>query len=158
MIIDLIFLGIFLALTIGIWLIYLSVAGTTGLITLFSTRIPIINGIFISALFIIGGLMGYLDETPWGNPLSPIVTVLIGIGLYVICHFVQKTTVGFWLFAIIMSPFWAAVGSAILLLLTHQNWIVFWIAFAVLTVLNIYLHIRSRRFKLKFSDPSISSS
>ena len=103
MIIDLIYLGIFLVLTVGIWLIYLSVAGTTGLITLFSTRIPIINGIYISALFIIGGLMGYLDETPWNNPLNPVVTVLIGIGIYIICHFVQKTKVGFWLFAMGMQ-------------------------------------------------------
>lgn len=155
--IDYVILVGFLIVIAGLWLIYLSVAGTSGLITLFSTRIPIVNGIFFAMLFVVVALFGNMENVPWDNPFSTPVTLLIGIGIYIVCHLIQKTKIGFWLFAVIMSPFWAAVGSVILWLLAHHNWIVFWIAFVALTALNIYLHIRSRRFKLEFSDSSIST-
>lgn len=155
---DFVYLVIMLAIVFGSWAIYLSVAGTSGMIKLFSKRIPIVNGIFCAMLFIMIGLFGYMDEVPWNNPLHPVFTILIGIGIYILCHYIQKTKIGFWLFAVIMSPFWAAIGSCILTLITKSNMIVFWIGFGILTIFNVYLHIRSRKYALNICDPDIADT
>lgn len=84
-----------------------------------------------------------MEETPYTVTLNPFVCILIGIGVYLICHLAQKTQVGFWIFAVIMSPIWAAILATISYFLSERNQIVFWMLLIVLTGINIYLHRQS---------------
>lgn len=144
-----------LAIDLGICAVALAllfaVAGFTGLLKLFLMRITILNGIFFSVLITVILLFGRMEETPYTVTLNPFVCILIGIGVYLICHLAQKTQVGFWIFAVIMSPIWAAILATISYFLSERNQIVFWVLLIVLTVINIYLHIRSRKYRFELA-------
>lgn len=139
-----------LAIIAFLYMVLFSVAGAAGLVELFATRIPVLNSIFGGMLTFVALIFGYADTTPYENPFNLFETILISLGVFILFHLIQKTKVGFWFFAVIMSPFWAVVGATIIWALTEHNWVFVIVFFVLLTVLNVCLHIRSLQYRFEF--------
>lgn len=132
------------------------IAGCTGLLKLFLMRITLLNSLFFSVFTTSVLLMGRMDELkdsyPFEVPFNSFVCILIGIAIFVVCQLLQKTNVGFWIFAVIMSPLWALIMSGVSYFLSDHNLIVFWVLLVVLTAINVYLHIRSKQYRFELAE------
>lgn len=112
----------------------------------FLMRITLIDSIFTA---IVGATALYLcnrafDISLFSVQIPLVICLLVGVTLFITVFFLQKTTPGFWIFALIFSVLWSFLAALVISLFITESKPVFWIVFAVSFLLNIGSHIRSR--------------
>jgi hypothetical protein len=130
-----------LGIIVGALIIWFILALLTG----FLEFMDVINS---SAFGLAAGFWLYLSHRVLDNfvpfEIHPVFCILGAIAVFALTFFLQKTTVGFWIFAAIMSPFWAAIPTFVISrLIEDPIWT--WSVFAALTLINIGAHIRAKK-------------
>jgi len=97
--------------------------------------------IIICNSIVFGAAAGILSGVYLG--LHPAFCLLIGLGILGLTLLIQQTTVGFWIFAIIMSIGWGFLFSAIAYAFI-EDMIWFYVLWGLSTVFNVVLHIKAR--------------
>ena len=87
------------------------------------------------------------------SEIHPAICIAIGIVVATAAILIQRTNVGFWIFAVIMSLVWAGMFAFLTEVITHDKiWVIVTFAFAL--PVNVFSHIRSRHYRLSLSDGS----
>lgn len=112
----------------------------------FLAKISLIDSLVIG---LAGGISLYLcnrafDVSLFSTQVHPAVCLAVAVILFVIAFFLQKTTPGFWIFALVFSAIWSFLAALTAHMLITDNMIVFWGVFAVSFLMNIGSHKRSR--------------
>ena len=112
----------------------------------FLARITLVDSL---AIGLAGGTALYLcnrayDVSLFSFQVHPVICVGVVILLFTISYLLQKTTPGFWIFAVIFSAVWSFVAALTVYVLITQSMAAFWATFAVSMLMNIASHIRSR--------------
>ncbi len=114
---------------------------------------------FIDSLVIglAGGIALYLCNRTFDVPfcsikIQPVICLAVTVVLFTIAFLLQKTTPGFWIFAVIFSVLWSFIASLTVNILITENMIAFWIVFAVSFLMSISSHIRSRYAEFKLTS------
>lgn len=139
---------IYACLIVAILAIQILLVVFSGLLQGFLLHINLINGVFL------GGIAG---STVYSNhrivdifsdkEVHIVICFIVGIIVMFAVILIQKTKVGFWIFAIIMSLVWAAI-PAILTYAFTKSWVWFAVVQVLATIMNIFSHLRSRDMKL----------
>jgi len=112
----------------------------------FLAKITLIDSLVIG---LAGGITLYLcnrsfNVSLFSTQFSPVICLAFTVILFTVAYFLQKTTPGFWIFAVIFSVLWSFLAALVVSLFITESKPVFWIVFAVSFLLNIGSHIRSR--------------
>lgn len=116
----------------------------------FLARITLVDSLVIG---LAGGISLYLcnrafDVSLFSTQVHPAICLAVAVVLFVIAFFLQKTTPGFWIFALVFSAIWSFLAALTVHMLITDNMIVFWGVFAVSFLMNIGSHKRSRDAEL----------
>lgn len=76
--------------------------------------------------------------------IHPALSILIGIAVFAASFLLQKTKVGFWIFAVILSLFWGLVFSSMAYEFSGKDMIWTYVTLGLGTLLVIGLHIRAK--------------
>lgn len=76
--------------------------------------------------------------------IHPALSIVIGIAVFAVSFFLQKTKVGFWIFAVILSLFWGLVFSSMAYEFSGKDMIWTYVVFGLGTLLVVGLHIRAK--------------
>lgn len=121
-------------------------------IILFATflmRIDVVNSACIS---IFCGVYLYLGnrhiDAFYNGTVHPALCLIIGIAILLFTLFLQKTKVGFWIFAVIFSIVWAFVSGLLIYILVAPNMTYFWIVSILAFIASIAAHKRAKDFTL----------
>ena len=112
----------------------------------FLQRITLVNSLVIA---LAGGVVLYLcnrafDVTFFSSQVHLAICLIVCVVLFLTAYFIQKTTPGFWIFAVIFSALWSFVTAFTVYMLVTKNMIIIWGIFAVSFIINIASHKRSR--------------
>ena len=116
----------------------------------FLARITLVDSLVIG---LAGGISLYLcnrafEVSLFSTQVHPAICLAVAVVLFVIAFFLQKTTPGFWIFALVFSAIWSFLAALTVHMLITDNMIVFWGVFAVSFLMNIGSHKRSRDAEL----------
>lgn len=116
----------------------------------FLARITLVDSLVIG---LAGGISLYLcnrafDVSLFSTQVHPAICLAVAVVLFVIAFFLQKTTPGFWIFALVFSAIWSFLAALTVHMLITDNMIVFWGVFVVSFLMNIGSHKRSRNAEL----------
>ena len=132
-------LGVFALIAIQIFIVLFS-----GIAIAFLTKIDWINSAVIvvaefTFLYVWRNLLGHFA-------IHPAIITIISIVTFIAVILFQKTKVGFWIFAIIMSPAWTAIPGYLVYYFTQDK---IWggVVFAVSTLINLGCHFRANSLK-----------
>ena len=120
----------------------------------FLARITLVDSLVIG---LTGGIALFLCNRTFDVPfcsikIHPVICIAVAVVLFTIAFLLQKTTPGFWIFAVIFSVLWSFIASLTVHLLITKNMIAFWIVFAVSFLMSISSHIRSRYAEFKLTS------
>jgi len=112
----------------------------------FLERITVVNSLVLAAT---GGITLYLCNRSFDAFFSfkihPAICLVIGIALFFLFYFLQTTRIGFWIFAVLFSTFWALLTALILkAFIQSMDMVWFWVVFGISFFINIGAHLRSR--------------
>lgn len=123
----------------------------SGLLQGFLLHINLINGVFF------GGIAGSIVYSNHrivdifsDKEVHIVICFIVGLIVMFGVIMIQKTKVGFWIFAIIMSLVWAAIPATLTYAFT-KSWIWFAVVQVLATIMNIFSHLRSRNMTLTLS-------
>ena len=150
-----IFAIIDILLTFGILAVLLILLLGTGLFTGFFMYMHLVNSIVFGAF---GGCAIWVVPANFFNyQMHPAICIVGGFAIFGITYWLQKTKIGFWIFAIVMSIFYAAIPTY--LVYTFKKDMIWTVCVAVgCLIFNITAHIRSRSVRLLSQNPSDSSA
>ncbi|WP_295095308.1 hypothetical protein [Ruminococcus sp.] len=119
----------------------------------FLARITLVDSLVIG---LAGGIALYLcnrafDVSFFSTKVHPVICLAVAVVLFTLAFLLQKTTLGFWVFAVIFSVLWSFIAALTVHILITENMIAFWIAFAVSFLMSISSHIRSRDAEFKLA-------
>ena len=119
----------------------------------FLARITLVDSLVIG---LAGGIALYLcnrtfDVSMFSTKIHPAICLVVTVVLFTAAFLLQKTTPGFWVFAVIFSVLWSFIAALTVHILITENMIAFWIVFAVSFLMNISSHIRSRDAEFKLA-------
>lgn len=79
--------------------------------------------------------------------VHPAICLLIGLAVFIITLLIQRTTVGFWIFAVFFSLGWAFLFAGLVYLKT-KDLIWFWVLFGLGIIINMNSHFRARKYRI----------
>ena len=112
----------------------------------FLQRITLVNSLVIA---LTGGIALYLcnrvyEISLFSSQVHLVICLAVCVILFLLAYFIQKTTIGFWIFAVIFSLLWSFITALTVYILVTKNMVVVWGIFAVSFIINIASHKRSR--------------
>jgi hypothetical protein len=123
----------------------------------FLCRINFVNSCLLG---IVAGVL-LMIQNVFPFQAHPAIAFLVGVVVFVLTYFLQKTNVGFWVFAAVMSLVWAFLPARFLALLglfdSAPSWPWFWVLLASFTVVNVGSHFRSRDSEISSVEAVLSS-
>ena len=122
--------------------------GFTILICLFIGLIITIIGLFFGNIIVfdsiaLGILSGVLASELWS--LHPAFCLLIGIAMFIGVMFLQKTKIGFWIVAVVLSLLWALIFSSLAYEISQKDMVWTYVVFGLGLLLMMGLHLRARK-------------
>ncbi len=134
----------------------------SSLIQVFLLKINIVNsaflGFFVGIFLFVANRFIDMEEVDihMDFVVHPAICLLIGLAVFIITLLIQRTTVGFWIFAIIFSLGWAFLLAGLIYLKTKDlTW--FWILFGLGTIVNLNSHLRARKYRINI-DATLANS
>lgn len=114
----------------------------------FLARINLINSGVVALLS--GGYL-YLGnrhiDAFYDGTVHPAICLGVAVVALLLCLFIQKTKVGFWIFAILFLLVWAFASGLIIYLFVTKGMMWFWLTFVLAFIASISSHIRSRDYE-----------
>ena len=77
--------------------------------------------------------------------IHPALCLLIGIAVFAVLFFLQKTRFGFWPIAVLMSIVWAMIFGTIAYIVSGDDMVWFYVVFGLSFVAMIFLHIKTKK-------------
>lgn len=136
-----VFAFIEILISFGILALCLLVLFGTGLLTGFLMYMHLVNSVVFGTC---GGCGIYVISNSYFNySIHPAVCILGGFAIFGITYWLQGTKIGFWIFAVIMSVFYAAIPTYLVYYFKHD--IIWTVCVAIgCLIFNVTAHIRSR--------------
>lgn len=106
-----------------------------------------IIGLFISDIIVfnslaMGAASGFLA---YGLlHIHPALSIVAGIAVFAVAYFLQKTKVGFWIFAVILSLLWGIIFSSMAYEFSGKDMIWTYVVLGLGTLIMLGLHINAR--------------
>ena len=153
---------LFYILDLVIVLVILGIGLGLSFMKAFLLYVNLINAAVLGSLsgvsmYIINRYTDVLGLTfPFDFVIHPAFCIVFGIVIFFLAVLAQRTTIGFWIFAIVFSIGWALALSGIVYYFT-KDWIWFGVTLAVSVVINISAHLRSRKLRVDVPESLINS-
>lgn len=93
---------------------------------------------------------------PFKMIVHPAICIVIGVVIFGLTILIQRTTIGFWIFAVVFSIGWAFMLSGIVYLFT-KDIIWFWVILISATIINFTSHLRARKLRINVTETLINS-
>ena len=142
-----------LGLALGILGLGLFIFVFSSFAKVFLVKIDLVNCVALGSLS--GSLLyccnRHFNNMPFEFQIHTALCVVAGIVICVLSYFIQKTTVGFWIFTIIFSVLWSALLTIIVTLFTKD---MIWLCtiFGISMIINISSHLRARQLKIDLAN------
>ena len=126
---------------------YLAATGAYLILALAIGFIIMVVGLFVGHIIVFDSIaLGIISGVCCNHffTLHPALCLLIGVVVFALLLFLQKTRFGFWIIGILLSAVWAVIFGLLAFIISNADPVWFFVICGISFVIMLILHIKAR--------------
>lgn len=126
---------------------YLAATGAYLILALAIGFIIMVVGLFVGHIIVFDSIaLGIISGVCCNHffTLHPALCLLIGVVVFALLLFLQKTRFGFWIIGVLLSAVWAVIFGLLAFIISNADPVWFFVICGISFVIMLILHIKAR--------------